>query len=259
MADRLTAVGAIRRVTPPWLRRTHGARVMEGIADVLDSYVDRLVQGTKLRFPGAPPRAPDPDALALTGRERRIRRGPGETTTTYARRLPSWWDAHRGRGGPYAMLEQLHAYFLDWLNVRIDVTAHSGTRHWISPAGVITRDWISWSAGGPAEGWAHLWVVFYLPDEIPGAGLTLTTSEGVPLITDDGDELVVTPAISPADVTEADKEIFRAIPREWSAAHIPYVTIVLLFGGNRLWGYPVPTWGDWGVWQSVDPVVFTAE
>lgn len=345
--ERLTFVGRIRRVSPPWLRRLNAARVMEGIADVLDEQVDRLVQGIKLRFPGAPPRDPDPGALALTGRERRIRRGPGESAATYARRVRIWLDSHRTRGGPYALLEQLYAFFLDWLNVRMDVVYWSGTRRWIDEDGVITRDSITWSASGPADGpavklaanalpgatevrpqsmtpflphiapfhvrlvdavfpstelaqvdavelasegapydrlvlsapitgsyianvgevavanarWAHVWVFLYVPDLIPGADAFLVTADEDGLVTADLDALLATSSISPADITDAEAAIFTAIPREWSAAHIPYVTVVLLYGDVRLWGYPqpVPTWGTWGTWQSTDPVQLVAE
>lgn len=341
---RLTAVGLVRKLTPPWLQRTEGAAVMEGIAQVLDEFVhDRIVQGVKLRFPGAPPRALDEKALALIGRERRVRRGPGEDAATYAPRLRGWWDAHRTRGGPYALLEQLYAFFVGWLNVRMDVVYYSGTRRWIDASGTITHDSISWSASGPEEGgqvalvanvlagdteirplslvsfpavgpyqvrlrdgfgahevvtasgtsaapydrivlsapvvgayaagsgtvaranvrWAHVWVFVHCPATIPRATSDLITSDGDTLITSDGDTLVATDTIALDELlaTDPEAEIFRAIPREWSAAHIPYVTVVLLYGAARLWGYPtpVPTWGTWGTWQSDDPVVLIAE
>jgi hypothetical protein len=254
---------AIRRVTPPWLQRSVGGRFMAALAEQADTLIARVVDGVLLRFPGATATI-DPDALALTGRERRIRRGPGESASTYARRLRTWWDAHRTRGGPYALLGQLRAFFLDWLTVRMDVVYYSGTRRWMDEDGVITRDSITWSASGPSEGWANAWVFMHLPSVIPLGVATLITQDGDTLITQDGDEIVATLAISPSDMTAADEEIFRAIPREWTAAHVPFIRVVLLWSTRRLWNYPqpVPTWSEWGasgaLWGE-PPVILTTE
>lgn len=334
----------IRRVTPPWLQRTVAGRLMQTLAEQADELVDKTIDGVLARLPGSQPTI-DPGALALVGRERRIRRGPGEAATTYARRLRGWWDAHRTRGGPYALLGQLYAFFLDWLNVRMDVVYYSGTRRWIDEAGVITRDAITWEASGPEEGeafafvsnitagddfiylggvqdlfplhgpydvrvwdsadpigevveverqdelgnlrltgtvvgsygagggrvaranirWAHVWVFFYCPDTIPGADRILITQDEDTLITQGGDVLLAEHTIALADGLSVDEEaIFTAIPREWSAAHIPYITVVLLWDERRLWNYPqpVPTWAAWGasgaLWGE-PPVVLTTE
>ncbi len=107
---------------PPWLRRTRGAALMGAFGAVLDTLSQRAAEGVRLRFPGF-----DVDALPMHGRERRIQRGPLETDERYAARLWGWRQAHRGRGGPYALLEQLRAYFADSPR-QIDVVYHSGTR-----------------------------------------------------------------------------------------------------------------------------------
>ncbi len=334
----------VRRVTPPWLQRTVGGRLMQVLAGQADELVDKTIDAVLLRLPGAQATI-DPGALALTGRERRIRRGPGEDAATYARRLRGWWDAHRTRGGPYALLGQLYAFFLDWLNVRMDVVYYSGTRRWIDEAGTITRDSIAWTASGPEPGdavalaanalpghttiqpisidgfpasppgrayqvrlrdgagghelvtvddvsggllhltgavvgtysagpatveranvrWAHVWVFFYCPESIPGADRILITDDGDTLITDAGDTLVAESTITVGAITDAERAIFAAIPREWSAAHVPYVTVVLLYGVARLWNYPqpVPTWAAWGAsgatWGGPVPQIIIAE
>jgi len=241
---RLTFVTGVTRAMPPWLKRTRGLRLLEAIGEQIDDVVDRTAEGVRLRFPYD---APDPGALALTGRERRIRRGPGESAATYARRLRGWWDAHRTRGGPYALLGQLYAFFLDWLDVRMDVVYHSGTRRWIDTAGAITRDAITWEADG-TDSWARFWVFFHVPALIPGTGDTLITDAGEVLITEAGESLVTDADISPSDLSLAEQDIFTAIPREWSAAHVDKISVVLLWGERRLWAYPqpVPTWTAWG-------------
>lgn len=237
---------ALQRRMPPWLRRVVGTKLMAAIGDQLDNLVDRTVDGVKLRFP-----TDESDDLAISyiGAERRIRRGPGESEQTYARRLRRWWDDHRGRGGPYALLRQLDAFFESWLNVRMDVVYASGTRRWIDDAvpGVITRDAVVWDADGTGK-WARTWVFFYVSALIPSIGDTIVTSDDDELITEGGDTLVTDGTISPDALSASEEEIFRTIPREWSAAHIDKIHVVLLWDDRRLWNYPqpVPTWAEWG-------------
>lgn len=235
MATVLFKTGLIN-VAPPWLRKLLGKKLLEAIGEQIDVLDDYAVQGVKLRFPVD---APDPSALGMLGRERRIRRGPGEAAITYARRLRRWLDDHKGRGGPYALLNQLDAFFESWLNVRMDVVYASGTRRWIDAAvpGVITRDSITWNADGSGK-WARFWVFYYVPTSIPGVGDTIITQAGDTIITQAGDTLITDGTISPSELSEDEREIFRCIPREWSAGHIDRVTAVLLWGDARLVGYP---------------------
>src|SRR5690606_25002877 len=94
------------RVLPPWLTRTRGRRLVTSMARLLDDIADRSYRAVALRFPNAETES----ALSYLGSDRRIPRGPGESAGSYASRLVPWLDAHRLRGGPYALLMQLHAY-----------------------------------------------------------------------------------------------------------------------------------------------------
>lgn len=246
-----------RKLGPPWLQRIVGSKLMGAIGEVLDDHLVRLTDGLKLRFPGIG--VDDDGALPYIGRDRLIRRGPSELAATYAARLRLWWDSHRTRGGPYALLHQLYEYFLADLNVRMDVVSQLGNRHWIDAAGVITHDQISWGGGGPtaAFGWAHVWVIFYL-DHLY---VRLVDEDGNPLVTDEGDYIVVD-TLASGTIPESAAENFRVIPREWSAAHIPFITVVLLYGSVELWDYPVPV-GQWddppgATWQTTDPIQIIA-
>lgn len=202
---RVTFPGAVLRIVPPWLTRTFGGRLMLACADVLEEFVQRGANGVQLRFPTD---SPEPAALALTGRERRMLRGPAETATNYARRLRTWWTAHKRRGNAYAMLEQLFDYLAgSTILPPYDQVSYSGLRHSIDANRVVTRDQISWSADGSGK-WARTWVFFYL-------------------------------AADPGVLSEDQKEVYRAIPRAWNAAHIDKTTIVILWGsGGSLLGYP---------------------
>ena len=193
---------------PPWLRRTVGGAIMQGIAATADSLVDRLAHGVRLRFPNT-----DTDALAIAGRERRIVRGPSEGPDEYALRVQGWLDAHRTRGSVYALLEQWNAY--NATRRAIDVLYQSGTLYKlyevVSP---IDRAIISWETP-PEGGWAQAWCFLF----------------------EDAD---------PTPVSAATDAELGAIPRLWSAAHMSPLNVVLVWPGARLWGYPAAglTWTE---------------
>ena len=244
---------------PPWLRRLVGARLLKGIATPIDDVAARTANGASMRFPNAD----RPDALQLIGAERRIRRGPEESATTYARRLLGWWDAHRTRGGPYALLGQLYAYFFDFLNVQIEVVYNtSGRRYSMDVDGAVVRDAISWDGDGSGN-WARFWVFIHAPATIPIGTSPIETDGGDVLVTDDGDTITADVSIAPDELTAEQQEIFLAIPREWSAAHIDKIYVVLLWGAGELWDYPQPvgTWDDdpGALWDEELPVVLTVE
>lgn len=261
---RLLFTTALRRVMPPWLQRTVGGKLLDAIGEQIEVLVERTALSVKLRFPGHDEAAIDEDALAYIGRDRRIRRGPEEDAATYARRLRLWWLTHQTRGNAYALLRQLYAYTVDWLPVRMDVVNHNGGRRWIDEDGVITADSITWGAGGTDEGWAHVWVFFYLPDTISLGFDFLVDDDGDFLVDDDGNFLIADRTISPSEITADESAIFTAVPREWSAAHIPFITVVLLYEDRRLWNYPqpVPTWLAWdddGALWGDSPVMLIAQ
>lgn len=236
------------RICPPWLRRRVGSALMRGLGLQIDVETDRNVDGLELRFPDGT----QPDALAFIGRERRILRGPGEDSETFAVRLRGWWDAHRTRGNPHALLRQMRAYFLSSNPVDIEEIANSGTRHVINSAtGAIVLDSVAgWTGDGlyPTK-WARFFIFMDL-----GATLflhvPLLTESGEPLTTEDGEGILVEVAISAFG--DAERELICAVPREWSAAHIDKIYLGVVGLDGWLWGFPVGTeWGDPGlVWGS---------
>ena len=251
-------------VFPPWLRRIVGTKLLTALGFILDEHVDRLVDGAKLRFPGLG----DESALGNIGRDRKIRRGIVEPAETYARRLRLWLDSHRRRGGPYALLEQLHAFWLDDFNVRIDVVYESPTRRWIDEDGVITADELTsstWNGdGGP---WAQSFFVFFHLGDMSTAERVVTDEDGEPIVDELGDPITV-PIVNAGVVSDVDAEMLKLVPREWSAAHIQFPTVILLYEVDgvaaRCWDYPepVPTWAEWeasgALWGGPVPITLIA-
>lgn len=157
---------------PPWLRRTHGARVLGAIGDVVDAQVQRAFEVVMLRFP----RGIETTALPYIGRDRRIRRGPAEPASSYARRMLTWWDDHRQRGGPHALLRQLHAYLLDYAPGQIDLVYQSGTRFIADETtGEITRSDITWGGDGDLAGTPVLLAGNAMPGDLELRPVTIGT------------------------------------------------------------------------------------
>ena len=212
----------IMTIVPPWLRRTIGGAILQGIARVIDALIYRAGYGVRLRFPFV-----DEDSLSLAGRERRMTRGPAETSMTYSGRVQTWLDAHRRRGSVYAMLRQWYAYMGDSPRL-IEVIYHSGTRYTLDVDGSITRDAITWGADG-TDDWAQAWVFLY----------------------EDSD---------PGTLTDAQKAELLLIPRLWNAAHMRPLKVVILWPGVGLWDYPQGPWDDVEdpTWTDDEPIILEA-
>lgn len=246
---------------PPWLRRAIGGALTRGMATPIDTMQADTAEAITLRFPGgsdANAVAIHPEGLALLGRERRILRGPGETDETFAERLRAWWDSHRTRGNAYALLQQMHDFFLSTNNVPIQYINQFGSSVTIDAAGAFTRSTVAgWSGDGqnPPK-WARFYLVFYLAG--PTIDVPLLTEDDEPIVTEDGEALLA--SVSIYALTAEDIDLLCAVPREWSAAHIDRIYITLLPATGNAWGLPPGiAWGDVGLtWGAGDlPVTIT--
>lgn len=218
MTTTLTFRDRIRQLSPPWLQRGWAEKLLYAYAVQLDAFADALNAGVKLRFPGLY----SMESLGLIGRERRISRGLLETDATYAARLPRWLDDHRRRGGPYAMLAQLHAYYSP-STFHTELIYRSGRRFTMQPDGSVTRDDVVWNPDGNPAQWARWWLFLYTDDYLPPL-----TAQQI------------------ADI--------RLIPTEWNAAHC-FGTVVVFPTGAELWDFPNGhTWDESGVWDTADTV-----
>lgn len=202
----------MRKVSPVWLQNGHAERLLYAIALITDALADGLVAGVKARFPGE---GPD-EALSVIGRERRIRRGRLEPAATYALRLHRWLDDHRRRGGPYALLGQLHAYYTP-LNFPVELRYASGRNFVLSPDGTITRGEVVWTPPGPVEPakWARWWLIYTWPHPI-----------GMPKWGEPGRKWG-DGSVWGADLTPVQVRDLRMVPREWGAGHaIGRITLI---------------------------------
>jgi hypothetical protein len=236
MAEALTFRDKLRQVVPPWLRRGTAGDLLFAIGVHIDALADGLVDGVKSRFPGVY----SMDSLPYLGRERRIPRGPNESNVTYADRITRWLTDHQTRGGPYAMLAQLFAYWQP-NPFAIELVYISGRRFSLDTDGVVTRDDISWNGESNPAHWAQWWLFYHWPNVVPDDGLWGDAG-------DYGDGGVWGSGLTPAEVRDV-----RLVPTVWNAAH-PFGTIFLLHDPDVfLWDYPVRTW-DSGWTYAADGV-----
>lgn len=220
----------LRDLSPVWLRGKVAGGVLYAIGAVVDALGDALVGGVKARFPGLY----GYESLGIIGRERRIRRGRAETDEVYASRLLPWLDHHRRRGGPYAMLAQLHAHYATH-PFRIDLVYANGRRFSMAADGTITRDDIG---DIKLSKWAYWTLYYFWPDPVHTDGVWSD-----PGTWDDG-------GVWDSDLSIPDVTDLRLIPREWNAAH-PFGNVVLLTADIELWDYPTGTWDEpGGVWMA---------
>jgi hypothetical protein len=232
---------AIREVSPPWLQYGTAWKLLYVFGLHLDALVEMATAGVQSKFPGLYSN----ESLELVGRDRRITRGRLESDKNYAERMIPWLDDHRARGNPYPLLRQLRGHFAP-LQFQMDVVYQSGTRRSMAPNGEITRDTIAWSPDTRTDLWSRFWLVLFWPTPIADDGIWAD-----PAVWNDGGTWD-----SELSVEEVDD--FRGVPRDWSAEHIPYVTIVLLTGGADLWDYPGGTWDDPGTWTEQRPIQLIA-
>jgi hypothetical protein len=192
METLLTYRDSLRKLSPPWLQNGRAERILYALGVHVDAFGDALVAGVKQRFPGHY----SFESLPLLGRERRIRRGLAETNETYAPRLTRWRLDHRRRGGPYALLAQLYAYYAP-NNFPITLVYQSGRRYSMDVHGRVVRDDIVWSPDASTAQWARWWLFF----ETDTFGSAPTADQIVSI---------------------------KSVPREWNAAHcLGYIVLRL--------------------------------
>lgn len=238
MADDTSPIVSFRtqltNVMPWWLRGWLGGRLLYAIGIHIDLLADMAADAVGLRFP----RSAQPDALSPLGQDRRIPRGRAEPASTYIVRLRRWLDDHRTRGGPYAMLAQLHAF---WAVTPFAITLiyALGKSFGMTTDGTITEGTVT--AGGP---WARWWLLFAWPNGVLNDSAWNsggTWSDG---------------GVWDSNLSGDDVADIRCVPTAWNAAHCRGRVVVMSPGGTELWDFPAGLWSDAGVWGTGEDIAF---
>jgi len=219
---------------PTWLKGTIIMRVLYTIALHIDVVGDLVKAALTKRF-----QTPDNyDALNYLGQDRKMIRGPAESDATYAARLSTWLDAHRTRGGPYALLRQLYLYYAP-NNFPIElVYGSTGLRFLLDTSGNITDDRIAWrSPDSNLAQWARWYLFYHWPTPVPAPGVW---DDGA--LWDDG-------GVWDSGFDAETVAQLVAIPKAWNAAHC-LGTIYVMSPGAELWNYPPSIWDDGGTWNQ---------
>jgi hypothetical protein len=231
----ITFRDSLRKLSPRWLQGPVGQSILYSMGLHMDALADACVEAVKLRYPGAAPS----EALAYIGRDRRMSRGRIESDAVYESRLRGWLDAHRFRGGPYAMLAQIFAHYSP-AAFPVQLVYRSGKRYSMDAQGVVTTDTVPFVVDDMPQKWARFWLFFQWPAPLASDGLWADAGTW-------GDGGVWDSSLSVLDAEDT-----RLIPREWSSAHT-IGEIVLLAGSRELWDYPAGAWDDPGTWDDFGP------
>lgn len=193
----ITLRDAIRWFVPPWMTDrvsqglTTGYKYLYSHALFGDLLIQFAIEGVTAKFPDFAPE----DALSTMGRDRKIRRGMGESSLSYRARLIRWRDDWKTAGSAYAIMRQLRAYLQTPGTIRI--VSANGTWWTLHPdnsvSKLVTLPAKNWDWDGNSAKWARFWVVLYAADygwtrdgtwgdgELWGDSATSTIGANVPI------------------------------------------------------------------------------
>jgi hypothetical protein len=102
---------ALASLMPPWLNRAYGRSfTTEGIFTIYDFDAAIMRDALLARYPTYAPE----DALPYIARDRRIRRGPHESSDAIRKRLIQWIDIWQLSGLPFGLLLSVQGFLAPW-------------------------------------------------------------------------------------------------------------------------------------------------
>lgn len=225
---------------PNWLQRPNGKKFLTSMVAFFDVAQDVLRQGMYASLPGIG----TPSALPFIGQMRAMIQGDGETTASYAARLPQWRDRARQWGMQLALARALHEWVRGAPMVR--VINRAGTCITCDMSGNITRDQVTWdwdSLSNPYRStwWAELWIVIYVPPWNE-TGPQLVSPGSPPNLADQGIGQYV-PALS--------VDVVKGLLEQYKSWHSYVRTVIWTYDSTLfnpatpLTGWPDGTWGQW--------------
>lgn len=151
---------------PWWLSGSNLGRLIYTIGLHYDAFLDASIIALKRRFPGLI----DYEELAMTGRERRMRRGPWETDEQFSARLPGWLEVKRIAGATALTLRQIQAFLTPNTVANIEIVYNSGRRWNLSSSGVVSQSQSAWNWDGRTDLWSRYWVILHQPSWLTNDG-----------------------------------------------------------------------------------------
>lgn len=213
---------AVAGISPPWLSRTVGARLLYSMAIQADAFWELVRQGVKAHMPGTD--GSPTTALPYVGSERQLDRYEYETDAQFAARCQTPHDTHRGQGGPQELINQLQT-MASYLGATPPVRAVSNSGVWWSRASLASafvqthsspNNWV-WDA--LTGRWWRGWVIID-----SSAGPWTVDIWGTPGTWGDG-------GTWGSDATVAQVAMVERIVRTWKAAHESIAIIVSFDSG----------------------------
>ena len=151
MADSPSLTAWLLRLAPRRFSRDKGQKFAWGIGSTGDVILDAVTMAVNCRFPSSAPE----DALPRISRDRRLPRGPGESTESFRARLKAAFTAWQWAGTEFGMLGQLKAYGLSNSdiveNYEWDDPWPHDTDNWSRFWVVIPEGGHPWSGSIPAD------------------------------------------------------------------------------------------------------------
>lgn len=223
--DLITHRDAIKDAMPKWLNRGVAEKIIYSLGIHIDAAGDAFLEGIKARFPGH-----NPTADSELCKARQIFPGPSETPAQLEARLINWLDAHRLRGHPRGILEQLAAYFTP-NTFPMKVIYNNGNFWQRNSDGTYDLGTASWNWDGRTDLPCRFWVILEPNTPWNSDG----TFAGAGTVGDGG--------VLGSDATPTDVAGVRHIIKSWGNPHARHMNTIVVFSDSTT---PVPD-GTWGV------------
>lgn len=226
-------------LTPGWLQRDQGERILYSLGLIVDAFAEAAVQSARLMLPSVAPS----DALPLIAEDRGLLRGLFEPEASFRARLGAWRYplGHRVRGSALALLEQVAATMRGTAWTTID---QRGTRYdrGVTPAqrGVA---W-NWDGASLLPNWARYWVV------VKSTGAPWPTFDAGawgPTVDADSSVSLAGSGVHPGEIA-AVRTLTAPGSLSWTPAGRRAIYLVIYFAGQV---FPAPD-GTWGEWANRD-------
>lgn len=229
-------------IAPAAFKRPQGQAYLAQYGAEADAVVARAKAAIEARAPGAGPS----DALPFIGAERQIIRGPGDTDDSYAERLRRAWETWELGGKQYGILMALRALGYTATNGDPLLVQVNGLGYQLTDSDATDGSNIVLTdlGGNPNLPGNPPWWMF--DSDLSSGAFWSKFALVFPSIPSGWTDIQNPPTPSTAPTLD-EVNLIRRVVNKWKGAKATFVAIAVITGGE-LWGWPVGTWGDPGVW-----------